>query len=251
MLLLHRNVGSLAKIAAKDSGRFAMCGVRVSELPDNHYRVEATDGKLLARVEGENEKTEDYPDFPALTNAPNGATSGTIPAKSLDRACKGIVKRTNKPILQRLAIIMSDTQATLASTDLESVRSDAPRLVEGRWPSTDSVFPNQSNSVYQRWLSWKAKRAEYYPNNYAGCHRFGELYVRLVNSPRGRLQADQANERMSVKFNATILAKMLTISSEFADNDCVTITFYDGGRPALIECQNTEQQFRGLVMPLT
>src|SRR5262249_39790620 len=49
--------------------------------------------------------------------------------------------RPAKPVLGTVAAVLGKDQATLVSTDLENANVQSPRLVEGRWPNTDQVFP--------------------------------------------------------------------------------------------------------------
>jgi DNA polymerase III sliding clamp (beta) subunit (PCNA family) len=84
---------------------------------------------------------QDYPDVPALESAPQGETVGTIPAEVWSKAFKGVPRRPVKPVLGTVAAVLGKDQATLVSTDLENANVQSPRLVEGRWPTTDQVFP--------------------------------------------------------------------------------------------------------------
>ena len=84
---------------------------------------------------------QDYPDVPALQSAPQGETVGTIPAEVWSKAFKGVPRRPVKPVLGTVAAVLGKDQATLVSTDLENANVQSPRLVEGRWPNTDQVFP--------------------------------------------------------------------------------------------------------------
>jgi len=51
MIYLHRNLKGLATIASKDSARYALSYVKLCAV-GNGYRVEATDGRRLAIVQG-------------------------------------------------------------------------------------------------------------------------------------------------------------------------------------------------------
>jgi DNA polymerase III sliding clamp (beta) subunit (PCNA family) len=148
--LLPKAVGGLTRLAAKDSGRYAMNGVRVAFTDKGQFRAEATDGKVLGRVTGECADAREYPPLPALESAPNGATEGVIPAKALKEACKNVPKGSlvrSKPILGHLAVVLAPNEATLASTDLDGANAGLTRLVEGRFPPCDDVFPKQKDEV--------------------------------------------------------------------------------------------------------
>jgi hypothetical protein len=148
--LLPKNVGELARLAAKETGRYATNGVCVAFTDGGKYRVEATDGKVLGRVTGVCEDAREYPPLPALESAPNGATEGVIPAKALKEACKKVPKGNlvrSKPILGHRAVVMAPNEATFASTDLDEATSGLTRLVEGKFPPCDDVFPKEKDEV--------------------------------------------------------------------------------------------------------
>jgi hypothetical protein len=143
-LLLPANLAVLVKAAAREQHcRFgATTGIRLTATKDGGYQAEATNGRILARVKGSMPfDPQDYPDVPALQSAPQGETSGTIPAEVWSKAFKGIPRRPVKPVLGTVAAVLGKDQATLVSTDLENANVQSPRLVEGRWPNTDQVFP--------------------------------------------------------------------------------------------------------------
>src|SRR6516162_4259807 len=142
-LLLPANLAVLVKAAAREQHcRFgATTGIRLTAIRDG-YQAEATNGRILARVKGAMPfDPQDYPDVPALESAPQGETVGTIPAEVWSKAFKGVPRRPVKPVLGTVAAVLGKDQATLVSTDLENANVQSPRLVEGRWPNTDQVFP--------------------------------------------------------------------------------------------------------------
>jgi hypothetical protein len=142
-LLLPANLAVLVKAAAREQHcRYgATTGIRLTATKDG-YQAEATNGRILARVKGAMPfDPQDYPDVPALQSAPQGETVGTIPAEVWSKAFKGIPRRPVKPVLGTVAAVLGKEQATLVSTDLENANVQSPRLVEGRWPNTDQVFP--------------------------------------------------------------------------------------------------------------
>jgi hypothetical protein len=142
-LLLPANLAVLVKAAAREQHcRFgATTGIRLTATRDG-YQAEATNGRILARVKGAMPfDPQDYPDVPALQSAPQGGTVGTIPAEVWSKAFKGVPRRPVKPVLGTVAAVLGKDQATLVSTDLENANVQSPRLVEGRWPNSDQVFP--------------------------------------------------------------------------------------------------------------
>jgi hypothetical protein len=146
-LLLPPNLAALATIAAKDSGRYSMQGVRLETHPNGKYAAIATDGKRLVVITGTGADAADYPPLPALTAAPNGATSAVILADEWRKAFKSVPKgRHLKPILAHVAAVLSDEVSTLATTNLDSSTVTQPRNLEGRFPDWEGVVPKFQES---------------------------------------------------------------------------------------------------------
>src|SRR5262245_52865879 len=70
LLFLPRNLGAVAKVAARDGTRFAMQTVRVVDPGDGTFRAEATDGKVLMIARGPCESDPEFPLPEGFT--PNG-----------------------------------------------------------------------------------------------------------------------------------------------------------------------------------
>jgi DNA polymerase III sliding clamp (beta) subunit (PCNA family) len=141
-ILLPANLSHVTRCCAADS-RYALAAVRLMATDDG-YRIEATDGKRLARVDGANAGNPDrFPEIPALMTAPNGASEALIPAKIFAKACKDVNTRLAGPEERRaLAIRLGQDMTTLATIDEDGgslVRQ--PRNVAGRFPDTDRVMP--------------------------------------------------------------------------------------------------------------
>jgi DNA polymerase III sliding clamp (beta) subunit (PCNA family) len=146
MLLLPPNMAHVGKCAAKDGARYAMTAVRLNAMP-NGYRAEATNGRILARVDGvHKDAPEDYPTFPALAAAPNSGTSALVPLDSWADAFKLPAKRGHDR-LKCVATIIGANEVTFGGTDLERCRTLNTRLVDGRWPDTDAVLPQDAPSA--------------------------------------------------------------------------------------------------------
>lgn len=141
-ILLPANLSHVTKCCAADT-RYALAAVRVLATEDG-YRVEASDSKRLARVDGTNAgDPSKFPEIPALTTAPNGASEALIPAKIFAKACKDVNTRLAGPEERRaLAVRLGKDVSTLATIDEDGgslVRQ--PRNVEGRFPDTDAAMP--------------------------------------------------------------------------------------------------------------
>jgi DNA polymerase III sliding clamp (beta) subunit (PCNA family) len=140
-ILLPANLSHVTKCCAADT-RYAIAAVHLMATDDG-YRVEATDSRRLARVDGANAgDPSNFPEIPALTSAPNGASEALIPAKTFAKACKDVNTRLAGPEERRaLAVRLGKDVTTLATIDEDGgslVRQ--PRNVEGRFPNTDAVL---------------------------------------------------------------------------------------------------------------
>jgi hypothetical protein len=141
-ILLPANLSHVTKCCAADT-RYVLAAVRVAQT-ESGYRVEATDSRRLARVDGTNAgDPARFPEIPALTTAHNGASEALIPAKIFAKACKDVNTRLAGSEERRaLAVRLGKEVSTLATIDEDGgslVRQ--PRNVEGRFPNTDAVMP--------------------------------------------------------------------------------------------------------------
>src|SRR3982751_427147 len=94
-ILLPANLSHVTRCCA--STGYTLAAVHVVATEDG-YRVEATDARRLARVDGTNAgDPAKFPEIPALTTAPNGASEALIPAKVFAKACKDVNTRLVGP----------------------------------------------------------------------------------------------------------------------------------------------------------
>jgi hypothetical protein len=155
MFLIHSNLAAVTKVVNEENARFGgTAGIRVSELEGGSYRVEATNGRVLARVDGVCPgSADDYPSIPAIEAAPNSAKAAILPVKAFceAQAAAKKIKAHARPILKSVAVQLSDKESAMGSTNLESASVVGPILnLEGRWPSTDEVFPKGSPTMTVR-----------------------------------------------------------------------------------------------------
>ncbi len=89
VILLPKNLEALAPLASKESARYALTGVHVID-QGKTYIAEATDGKIMGRVEGIKPDDKTYPvkSISGLASAPNTAHDGVIPTADFVAACK-------------------------------------------------------------------------------------------------------------------------------------------------------------------
>jgi hypothetical protein len=133
MLFLHRNLGPLATLAAKDPTRYAANAVRVRDPGDGSYRLEVTDGRRLMVVRSPAAEAQNYP---ALDPAFRGAADVLVPAESWREAFRAKGKKgQGLPV----GLAADDTSFKLAVGE-KVVTGSAP---EGRFPEFTAVLPKK------------------------------------------------------------------------------------------------------------
>ena len=133
---LHRNLAALADLTGRGRGRFAVDGIRVRESGSGLYRAEATNGKVLAIVQG----TEADADYPALEPPAGEVTETLVPGDDWRRAFR-LGDRT-RPV----GLAAGPDSLALAVGD----QTLATRPLAERFPDVDAVLPKQGPLVAVR-----------------------------------------------------------------------------------------------------
>src|SRR5262245_52745648 len=136
MFLMPKFVGSLKSCADPESSRYALSGIRLEQLPDNRGRAEATNGRILCRMEWSHDEPSEFPIVSGFDPARNGVQSAVIPAKTVAEVCRAIPKRSPKRILETSAVTLhsapdGEPAATFATTDLDRSQVIPTRCVAG------------------------------------------------------------------------------------------------------------------------
>jgi hypothetical protein len=128
-LYLPRNLAGLGQLAGGNSGRTALHTVRVRDPGGGLYRAEATDGRLLAIVQG----PVPHASYPSLDEAPDGGGAEALVAKDDWGRAFGLGDR------RRPVGLAADPEGglTLAAGD----QALTARSCDGRYPDTDAVLP--------------------------------------------------------------------------------------------------------------
>jgi hypothetical protein len=123
-LLIPANLAGLAKLVAKENGRWeGLTGLLLSATEDG-YQVEATAGRRRALVRGDGKSDE------GVNGATNGATEALVPC---DR-WSGLLRLAKKG---PAAVVLSDSQTVWKVGDQIAHVAN----VEGRWPPVDQCLP--------------------------------------------------------------------------------------------------------------
>jgi hypothetical protein len=147
MLTLPNNLAPLAQIAEKkEAARWAVTGIRLKALPGGEWEATATDTKILLQVRGGSaHPLDEFPEWPGLTSAANSATEGLIPTNFWAETFAAAKKLTSKKRYLKppkaVAVKLAPTEATFGYTDLESNKTEATKLVEGKFPPVETIWP--------------------------------------------------------------------------------------------------------------
>jgi hypothetical protein len=137
-MLLNRNSLSVAKLAPKESSRYTLDTIQVTE-----RETVATNDRYLVRVSHPDEpfKVENWPVVPGFDGAPNGSGTFQLDAQVVLDVLKATPKKNAIPILNNAAVYQKDGETTLVVTDLASSRSFRMPKQAGQFPRWEMAFP--------------------------------------------------------------------------------------------------------------
>ncbi len=138
MIFLPKSAAPLAALAAGSDTRYSLSCVRLRELADAHFRLEATDGRVLGILRGPSSPTAaDRVAGESLPEPDTLALEALLPGRGLLGALRGLKGEA------RLAVRLARPQALLASGGCLT-RLDC---LDGRFPDTDGVLPQRPAPV--------------------------------------------------------------------------------------------------------
>lgn len=126
----------LAKVAAKDVGRYAMTGIRVVDPGNGTYRLEATDGRRAAILRGNSLSPDLVPELPQADESAL-ASEGIIPTSDWEDGFKMVPKKGPTGQEMPLALVLGKKGVGMATF---GKLCQAP-LLDGRFPNIDDVLP--------------------------------------------------------------------------------------------------------------
>jgi DNA polymerase III sliding clamp (beta) subunit (PCNA family) len=139
-ILIPKSVAKVVQMAAEDTARASMAGVRVENYAEDCWRLVVTDGRRLAIVGGDSQPPEPglkryyEKTAAALGDAPEGGTVAVLPADAWEKAFKMGDKRD--PVA--LALAPGNNSFVLASGG-QILHTLAQ---EGRYPDYTKVLPH-------------------------------------------------------------------------------------------------------------
>jgi hypothetical protein len=145
LLFLPRNLGAVAKVAARDGSRFAMQNIRVVDPGDGTFRLECTNGKVLMIARGPCEADPEFPLPEGFTPVGLGEVLlGAGDWQELLRQGQGEARpagwRTPRPV-----VLAQDAAGQVVGVKPGQQVQLVP--AEGRFPDTGQVMPKGSGLV--------------------------------------------------------------------------------------------------------
>jgi hypothetical protein len=133
LVALPRNLAKLSQACSTESARYgATTGIRVKATSDGLYRLEVTNGRILAVVQGPLE-----PEPLAVNGFALEPGEVMVPKETWDKAFKVKPPRNCRPIFA-LPHLGSDGKAVEILACDTTLKAEA---VEGRFPDVDNVLP--------------------------------------------------------------------------------------------------------------
>jgi hypothetical protein len=148
--------GHIVLAAAKQDTKFAVTNVEYQELPENRFKVVATDTKILAILEGGCPDSELHPAEAKLAASPNGCSKTLIPADIFARVMKPLKVGKSHPkrtVLETTGIAASETirgqgsdvnTVTFIASDGKGDRVEQVQVEQARFPECDHLFPKKA-----------------------------------------------------------------------------------------------------------
>lgn len=127
----------ISAFASDEPSRCVIQGIHL----DRRF-TEATDGKIMIRVPY---VTTPATEYPAIDRVSDELTDSIVNVKAFTDAIKAAPKSKNLPVLQtvRLSSNAKGDKVQLATTDLDDARVVESKRIEGKYPNTDAVWPEQ------------------------------------------------------------------------------------------------------------
>jgi hypothetical protein len=198
MHLLPTTLACLADQSEKNpTGRFALSNIQLRLHGDNTFTAASTDTKVLVRVTGPCVgPVEEYPEHPAMANAPNRKLDALIPAASWRKAFSTAAKvtRKQKNVLRSVAVKLGDQLATFGATDGDSFPVEQTRVSDGRFPPVADIIPKPGSGKARFWVD--------------------PLYLADVLKTIAAIACDEDNRRVEIEVNGE---KPIAIRAQRAD----------------------------------
>ena len=143
--LVPLQVVELAKLAAKDSGRYAGSGVALAP-----GKAQITNGHYAVTLNWTPSDPDNYPQLPKPGGSPAPASEGcdtrtSMPSECIISASKGVDKKSILPVLLNLLVEREDGSVRVAGTDTQTVSTSA-WIEPEQFPDLGKVTPAENTA---------------------------------------------------------------------------------------------------------
>lgn len=227
--VLPANLLCMAKLAARESPRYAMNGLRLTVDREN-IKVEATDGRVLGIVTGPND--DDHPEDLVRLAKVDGepAKTAVIPREVWEEAFESIPDKKfwnveGQDLSRHIGVLSISMTSTLKLPDSNQDQDGPVALTFGHRDGDREV------RLSARGISGRYPDTAYIMNPLAG----------------------EKKPLVIINFDAALLRRILSVAEEFtgADSRRVKLTIYDPTMPMFVQSRNAAgQKFVGAIMPI-
>ena len=140
-MLIPKQIAALAKIVAKQPGRYAKTAVRI-ERRNGAPRALATDDRRAVVFSWEEPAGGDYPPIAGMNPKTVPSFAVNVPPQILQQVARGVPSRSPKPVLSfALLDESSEKPVRLAATTLDKITRAEANSEEADFPNVDEVLP--------------------------------------------------------------------------------------------------------------
>lgn len=144
-MLVPRQIASLGKIAAKESGRYSFNGVRLERTKDGKARAIATDGRRALIATWDEADGKEYPPIDGMDFTHVDRFAAILPVTAIDRAAKAVSLKLarSKPVLGNIAVCepSANGYVKLGVNRLDAAERIEAQSIEGTFPPVDDCVP--------------------------------------------------------------------------------------------------------------
>jgi len=142
-MLIPPKVFEISRCASVDVARAQLCCVRL-ERRHGHVEACATTGKVLAVGRWKEPDWEEYPSNGQSIQPTDGLYSFSVPIQEAKKLAKRKLK-SNKPILNYLAMSEDTAITTISSTDLDTTQKTELREEYPDYPDYRGILPDSAD----------------------------------------------------------------------------------------------------------
>ena len=146
-MFVPKQVFAVGKVAATETGRYAITGVQLERTPDGRPIAVATDGKRMIAATWKEDAAKDFPDF-SVPGQDIGQDGVIVPSSLWNDIAKGIPKRAVRREHKFAQVQVHGQEVQAATTDGGGVKRTGAPKDEGVFPKFRQVIPKGHKKAY-------------------------------------------------------------------------------------------------------